>query len=648
MSKKMPKEMLKDDVALFLFHQGNNMKAYEYLGSHRIDDENVVFRVWAPNAQAVSVIGEFNSWNGEENKLKKINEAGVWEGVVKNVRVFDNYKYSITTRTGDIIAKCDPYAFHTETRPNNASKYYELGAYEWKDEKWFKERKKKNIYSSPVNIYEIHAGSWKTHADGNVMNYRDLADELVKYVTEMGYTHVEFMPLSEYPYDGSWGYQVTGYFAATSRYGTPEDLMYLIDTLHQNNIGVILDWVPAHFPRDAHGLAEFDGTCLYEYSDPMKGEHKEWGTKVFDFGRTEVVSFLMSSANFWIEKYHVDGLRVDAVASMLYLDYCRPDGQWAPNVNGGKENLEAVAFLQKLNEHIFKEHSDVMMIAEESTAWPLVSKPTNIGGLGFNFKWNMGWMNDVLHYFSLDGIYRKYNHNLLTFSFFYAFSENFILPISHDEVVHGKCSLINKMPGSYEEKFAGMRSFIGYMMAHPGKKLMFMGQEFGQFIEWKYDQGLDWLLLDFDKHRQLREYVKAINKVYLKHPALWQIDYGWDGFGWLVSDDNTNSCIAFRRMDENGEELVIVCNLTKVYRENYSFGVPNPGVYEVILNSDDVKFGGDGLGPKTRVTTKKKPMHGCDQSLTVSLPPNSAIYLKLKKSVLKSKPEKKKSGGKAK
>ena len=623
-----------DSLALYLFHQGNNMKAYDYLGSHRKDKDTVIFRVWAPNAVKVSVEGDFNSWNREADYLTKINDAGVWQGEVRNVKVYDNYKFAVTTQNGETLEKCDPYAFHSETRPQNASKYYELDKYEWKDEKWIREREKKSVYSSPVNIYEVHAGSWKRHDNGSFLSYRELADTLVPYVSEMGYTHIEFLPLSEYPFDGSWGYQVTGYFAATSRYGTPEDLMYLIDRCHQKNIGVILDWVPAHFPKDAHGLSEFDGKCCYEYENPMKGEHKEWGTKVFDFGRNEVVSFLMSSANFWIEKYHIDGLRVDAVASMLYLDYGRENGQWVPNSDGGRENKEAVAFLQKLNEHIFKEHPYIMMTAEESTAWPLVSKPTDIGGLGFNFKWNMGWMNDVLRYFSLDGIFRKYNHNLLTFSFFYAFSENFVLPVSHDEVVHGKCSLINKMPGSYEEKFAGMRSFLGYMMAHPGKKLMFMGQEFGQFIEWKYDAGLDFLLLDYEKHRQLREYTKEINRIYLKNPALWEIDYSWDGFSWLVSDDNTNSCLAFLRKDSAGNKIIAVLNLTNVTRENYSFGVPESGSYEVILNSDSEKFGGEGRGPKSRLTAKKVPMHAQPYSVTLTLPGNSAIYLRHKKSAI--------------
>ena len=632
-----------DDVALYLFHQGNNMKAYEYMGAHKVkgEDDLYSFRVWAPHAEKVSVIGDFNSWDESKGVMNPINNAGMWECYLSGVKEFDNYKYLVTAKDGRQTAKADPYAFHSETRPGTASKIYELSGYKWKDGKWLQERQNKNVYESPMNIYEVHAGSWKNHEDGNPYSYRDLANELVPYVKDMGYTHIEFMPLSEYPFDGSWGYQVTGYFAATSRYGTPEDFMYLVDVCHQNGISVILDWVPAHFPKDEFGLANFDGDACYEYKDPKKGEHLDWGTKIFDFGRNEVVSFLTSSAAFWLDKYHIDGLRVDAVASMLYLDYGREHGQWIANKHGGNENLEAVDFLRKLNMGIFREFPHALMIAEESTAWPLVSKPVDIGGLGFNFKWNMGWMNDALRYFSMDGLSRKYNHNLLTFSFFYAFSENFILPISHDEVVHGKCSLIGKMPGEYDDKFRGIRSFLGYLMTHPGKKLTFMGQEFGQFIEWKYDTGLDWLLLDYDKHRQLKAYVKKLNELYLKYPAFWQIDYSWEGFKWFVSDDKDNSVIAFSRRDKKGDEIVAVCNFTPVMREGYSFGVEFEGVYEVLMNSDDKAFGGDGLGTKTRVSSKKGPMHGFENNITLDLPGLSFILLKRKpKPAKKSKAKK--------
>ena len=630
MSTKTTKKHSENDVPLYLFHEGSNSNAYEYFGSHRKNKNTVVFRVWAPDAKNVSVTGDFNDWSETENPMKPLkNSGGVWEAEIKNIKPYDMYKYCITAADGRTLMKCDPYGFHMETRPGTATKYYEIDdCYEWHDEKWVEARNGKNIYESPVNIYEIHAGSWKQYDDGNFYSYRALADALVPYVKKMGYTHIEFMPLTEYPFDGSWGYQVTGYFAATSRYGEPKDLMYLVDKCHANGIGVILDWVPAHFPKDANGLYEFDGGPLYEYSDPRKGEHYGWGTRVFDFGKNEVRSFLMSSASFWLKKYHLDGIRIDAVASMLYLDYDRKDGEWVPNKNGGNENLEAVEFLQKLNENIFRDFPYAMMIAEESTSWPMVTKPVFSGGLGFNFKWNMGWMNDILRYFSLDGFFRKYNHDCITFSMFYAFSENFVLPISHDEVVHGKKSLIDKMPGSYDEKFAGVRAFLGYMMAHPGKKLMFMGQEFGQFIEWNYEKGLDWLLLDYPKHRALQNYFKKINEFYKANPAFWQIDYSWEGFSWISSDDKDNSVIAFRRIDEKGKEIIVVCNFTNVERCDYRIGIPKKGAYKIVFNSDDVEFGGEGKGNKGKLKTESINMHGFEQSISLDLPPMSAIYIK--------------------
>ena len=619
-----------NDFPLYVFHQGKNFKAQEFLGAHKVEDGKYVFRVWAPNAEGIYVTGTFNDWSEAAAPMYRLNDGGVWEAYVEGVKNFDAYKFIIYTGTGRKLYKADPYAIHAETRPGTASKIFE-GNYKWNDGAWLKKRKASGVYSSPVNIYEVHLGSWKRYDDGNTLSYRALAKELVEYVKNMGYTHIELLPVAEHPFDGSWGYQVTGYFAVTSRYGTPDDFKYFVDQCHKAGIGVIVDWVPAHFPKDAFGLAEFDGTPCYEYADIRKGEHLQWGTKIFDFGRNEVQSFLISNACFWLDEYHIDGLRVDAVASMLYLDYGREDGQWIANANGGNENLEAVAFLKQLNETVFTEHGDVMMMAEESTSWPMVSKPVYMGGLGFNFKWNMGWMNDILRYFSLDGIFRKFNHDLITFSFFYAFSENFVLPISHDEVVHGKCSLINKMPGNYNEKFAGVRAFLGYMYAHPGKKLLFMGSEFGQFIEWDYKKGLDWLLLDYEMHLWLQDYARELNKFYKKNSPLWEIDYSWEGFNWIVSDDNTNSVIAFVRSDKEDEKIIAVCNFTPVLRKDYKIGVPQGEGYELVFNSDAKKFGGSGEKIKKTYKTTDGEMHGYKQYIELTLPPMTTLYFKQKK-----------------
>ena len=611
-----------------LFYSGRDCRAFDYMGAHPFvqdGEQGYLFRVYAPEAEKVSVMGEFNDWNRDADYMTR-DEQGIWEKFIPNIPEYAAYKYSVWAKSGDVFDKSDPYGFHFETRPGNATKAYDIDGYEWGDASWLDWRKKHLPYSNPVNIYECHLGSWKMHEDGNFYSYRQLADELVPYVKEMGYTHIEFMPLTEYPFDGSWGYQVIGYFAATSRYGTPKDLMYLIDKAHQAGLGVIMDWVPAHFPKDGCGLVEFDGSHLYEYADPLKMEHKEWGTRVFDYGKVSTRNLLFSSAMFWIEKFHMDGLRVDAVASMLYLDYNR-QGEWRPNVHGGRENLEAVDFLRLLNEYILTDHPDVMMIAEESTAWPMVTKPGYDGGLGFNFKWNMGWMNDMLCYCSADPFFRKDMHDKITFSFMYAFSENYILPLSHDEVVHGKCSLIGKMPPPYENQFGGLRALYGYMAAHPGKKMLFMGGEFAQFSEWAYQRGLDWMLLDYPAHRQMQAYVKALNHFYLATPQLWEQDTDWRGFEWISHEDNRNNIIAFRRVAKDGSDIVVVVNFSPEEQQEYRIGVPITGTYEEIFTSDKTEFGGSGMA-NGKLKTENKPMHGQEQSIVLKIPRFGVLFFK--------------------
>ncbi len=616
------------EFPLYLFYQGKNSEAYKFFGVHSAENNNSkchCFRVWAPNAKNVSVVGDFNKWDRNANYMEKIAD-GVWETFISGLSQFDSYKYCIETPKGKFLLKSDPYAHHFETRPGTASKIYEC-SYKWTDEKWISEKAKRIIYKSPVNIYEVHLGSWMHDDNDNPLSYVSFAEKIIPYMKKMSYTHIELMPLTEFPFDGSWGYQVTGYFAPTSRFGTPDDFKLMVDMFHNAGLGIIIDWVPAHFPKDACGLYEFDGTCCYEYTDERKSEHKSWGTRVFDYGKGEVCSFLISSANYWISEFHIDGIRVDAVASMLYLDYDRRDGEWCPNIYGGKENLEAIEFLKRLNEAVFLKNPDVLMIAEESTAWPMVTKPTDIGGLGFNFKWNMGWMNDMLQYMSLDPIYRAFNHDKLTFSFFYCFSENYVLPISHDEVVHGKCSMLEKMPGSYEQKCSSYRAFLAYMMAHPGKKLLFMGQEFAQTAEWNYQSQLDWNALKEDKHKKIHFYSEKLNKFYYENAPLWQNDDSWQGFSWISNDDYRQSVIAFRRFDDNGGELIVVCNFVPVERNDYKIGVPFEGEYKLVFNSDAVEFGGEGITSEL-MKSKSYPMHGFDDSISLDLAPLSVIYLK--------------------
>ena len=604
--------------------------AYEYYGAHPCDG-GWVFRVWAPQARCVALSGDFNEWQRWD--MRRL-EDGTWELTVENARQFDGYQYVVTQGDGREVWKSDPYGFHQETRPSTNSKLYDIGGYTWHDEKWRQRREDTHPAEGCVNIYEVHLGSWRRTEDGQVLNYRDMADQMALYVRDMGYNYVELLPVTEYPLDDSWGYQCVGYFAPTSRYGTPHDFMYLVDRLHRAGIGVILDWVPAHFCKDSHGLIQFDGSCLYEYSDPLKWEHESWGTRVFDFGKPEVCSFLLSSAAYWLREYHIDGLRVDAVASMLYLDYDRQ--QWRPNQHGGKENLEAIEFLRQLNRTAFAIDGAALMVAEESTAWPMVTYPPEEGGLGFNLKWNMGWMNDVCHYLKMDPFFRQHHHRDVTFSMVYAFSENFVLPVSHDEVVHMKGSLRGKMPGDKWQQLAGVRGFYAYMLCHPGKVLTFMGTELAQWHEWDFRKALDWYLLDEeDDCRQTHACIRALNRFYKSHRALWENDRDWDGFQWLVADDNYNNVLVFRRTDRSGKSLVAVINFSPVAVEGYRFGVPPKARYEELFNTDEERWGGSGVTNPQPIKTECIPSHQQAQSIAVRVPPLGAVILQGKGKLIK-------------
>ena len=610
-----------------LYHSGCLTDGWRLFGAHPATEKGTHgwwFNVWAPRAKAVSVVGDFNGWDPEETPLAPKGEF--WQGFVPDLPVYTSYKYAVTGADGKLRYKADPYGFHTETRPGTASKLYDIEHFSWTDEDF--RRNKQPVYHQPLNIYEVHLGSWRKHENGEFLDYRDMARQLAAYVKKMGYTAVELLPVTEHPLDDSWGYQCTGYFAPTSRFGTPEDFMWFVNHLHENNIPVILDWVPAHFCKDEQGLYEFDGTCCYEYADPRKREHAGWGTRVFDYGRPEVVSFLLSSARFWLEMYHIDGIRVDAVASMLYLDYGRQDGQWTPNIHGGRENLEAVEFLRKLNTMAFEVDPNVLMIAEESTAWPLVTKPADVGGLGFNLKWNMGWMNDMCHYLKLDPWFRQDHHRDLTFSMMYAFSENYVLPISHDEVVHMKGSVVGKMPGDYENQLRCTRGFYAYLLAHPGKKLLFMGPEIGQWHEWDSNGQLDWYLLEHEENQQLHAFFKAANAFYKAESALWDIDFDWQGFEWLVPDDNHNNVVVFLRRDQAGNELLCAVNFSPNDYENYRVGVPPRKRYVPAFTTDAPEFGGSGLADTKPLTVKGTPSHGKEQSVTLRLPAFGAVFLR--------------------
>ena len=608
------------------FAAGQSKHANSFLGAH-ITAEGAVFRVWAPNAVSVSVAGDFNNWSDKDNSMSPVG-FGIWEASLDGIPEGTAYKYAIHSKDGQTLWKADPYAVYSELRPATASRLYKLEEYEWTDQSWLEHRHKRKVYNSPLNIYEVHPGSWKRKDNGDFLSYRELAKELIPYVKQLGFTHLELMPVTEFPYDGSWGYQCTGYFAASSRYGTPHDFMYFIDACHKAGIGVIMDWVPAHFPKDPHGLVEFDGSRLYELTDPLMAEHPSWGTRIFDYGKGEVRSFLISSALFWLEKYHIDGLRVDAVASMLYLDYDRQKGKWKPNQFGGRENLEAVDFLRQLNESCFAFDDSILMIAEESTAWPLVTSPTDMGGLGFNLKWNMGWMNDSLRYLKTDPYFRAGAHHDLTFSLMYAFSENFVLPLSHDEVVHMKGSIFGKAPGTCEQKLASVRAFWAYMLAHPGKKLLFMGAELGQESEWNYESQLPWEILDEKENALLHEFFAEANHFYKTSRPLWDLDFDGHGFRWLCADENERNIIGFIRKDHTGKELAFVCNFSGIAVQNFRLGVSGPGRYEVVLSTDEEMCGGSGsLCAGDTFVVEKIPHHNHTHSIIMDIPPLSAVFM---------------------
>ncbi len=620
------------DLDLHLLGEGSHYRLYERLGAHPAESgDGVHFGVWAPNAASVSVIGDFNDWDENATPLRQLHAgSGVWEGFAPTARKGQRYKFQIASRHhGYRVDKADPYARYAEVAPDRASIVWGLD-YSWNDAEWMQRRIERNALRAPMSVYELHIGSWRrVPEDGNrSLSYRELAAPLADYCDEMGFTHVELLPVMEHPFFGSWGYQVTGYFAPSSRYGTPQDFMYLVDYLHQRGIGVILDWVPSHFPSDEHGLVYFDGTHLYEHADPRQGYHPEWNSYIFNYGRNEVRAFLLSSALFWLDKYHIDGLRVDAVASMLYLDYARKEGEWIPNERGGRENLDAVRFLRELNEAVYREHPDTQTIAEESTAWPGVSRPVYIGGLGFGLKWNMGWMHDTLKYFHEDPIHRKYHHGQLTFSLIYAFDENFMLPLSHDEVVYGKGSLFGKMPGDDWQKAANLRLLLGYMWAHPGKQLLFMGGEFGQRREWAHDEALEWHLLEQPLHAGIKNWVRDLNRFYREQPALYECDFAGDGFAWIDANDSELSVISFLRKSRSGEPILVVCNNTPMVRENYRIGVPRKGYWRECLNSDAECYGGSGQGNLGGVDTTPLPAHGHYHSLTLRLPPLGVLFLK--------------------